>query len=67
MTTKRTLGSVVPVVRVPEVSGGVAEALTVATPWQAFVFRRKVGSGAARLAAILAGESPANRGVQSLL
>jgi hypothetical protein len=25
------------------------------------------GSGAARLAAILAGESPANRGVQSLL
>src|SRR5436190_503072 len=28
---------------------------------------RTYGSGAARLAAILAGESPANRGVQSLL
>jgi hypothetical protein len=29
--------------------------------------RREFGSGAARLAAIPAGESPANRGVQSLL
>jgi hypothetical protein len=35
--------------------------------WSRMRERRKYGSGAARLAAILAGESPANRGVQSLL